>query len=114
MPETSAFENELAIEKLKNRISQAVDQIPGEMIKAGDRTFRYEIHKLINSIWNKEELPGDLKESIIVTIYKKCDKQFCSNYRDISLLSNTFKKNIQNFALKVNPICRRNYWGSSM
>jgi hypothetical protein len=27
------------------------------MIKAGRATIRSEIHKLINSIWNKEELP---------------------------------------------------------
>jgi len=33
-----------------------------------------EIHKRINSIWNKEELPEELKESIIVLIYKKGDK----------------------------------------
>jgi len=28
-------------------------------------------HKIINSIWNKEELPEQWKESIIVPIYKK-------------------------------------------
>jgi uncharacterized protein YfaP (DUF2135 family) len=33
-----------------------------------------EIHKLIISIWNKEELPEERKESIIVPIYKKGDK----------------------------------------
>jgi hypothetical protein len=49
VPEPSAFEFELAIEKLKSRITPAVDQIPGVLIKAGGRTFRYEIHKLINS-----------------------------------------------------------------
>jgi hypothetical protein len=32
------------------------------------------IHKLINSIWNKEELPDQCKESIIVPIHKKGDK----------------------------------------
>jgi hypothetical protein len=29
---------------------------------------------IINSIWNKEELPDQWKESIIVQIYKKGDK----------------------------------------
>jgi hypothetical protein len=31
----------------------------------------YAIHKLINSIWNKEELPDQWKETIIIPI-KKC------------------------------------------
>jgi hypothetical protein len=36
--------------------------------------LHYEIHKLICSIWNKEELSEQWKESIIVPIYKKGDK----------------------------------------
>ena len=44
-------------------------------IKAGGRTIHSEIHKLINSIWNEEELPEVLKESIIVPMYKEGDKK---------------------------------------
>jgi hypothetical protein len=47
----------MAIEKLKRPKSPGIDQIPAELITAGGRTIRSEIHKLINSIWNKEELP---------------------------------------------------------
>jgi len=42
-------------------------------------------------MWNKEELPEDWKESIIVPIYKKGDKTDCSNYRGLSLLPTTYK-----------------------
>ena len=42
------------------------------------------IHKLIIAIWNKEELPGERKESIILPIHKKRDKTDCNNYRGIS------------------------------
>ena len=49
------------------------------------------IHKLINSICNKEELPEELKELITVPIYKQGDKRDCSNYRGISLLPTTYK-----------------------
>ena len=35
VPEPSAFEVELAIEKLKNHKSPGFDQIPAEMVKAG-------------------------------------------------------------------------------
>jgi hypothetical protein len=54
-------------------------------------TLRSEIHKLINCIWNKEELPEQWKESIIVPSYKKGDKMDSSNYRGISLLSTSYK-----------------------
>jgi len=84
VPQPSAFEVELAIEKLRSKKSPGIDQIPADLIKEGGRTIRSEIHKLIISIWNKEELPKKWKESVIVPIYKKGDKTVCSNYRGIS------------------------------
>ena len=41
---------------------------------------------LIISIWKKEDLPEEWKESIIVSVYKKGDKTDCTNYRGISIL----------------------------
>jgi hypothetical protein len=40
---------------------------------------------------NKEELPEEWKESIVVPICKKGDKTDCSNYRRISLVLTTYK-----------------------
>ena len=91
VPEPSIFEVELAIEKLKNHKSQGTDQIPAELIKAGGSINRREIYKLIISIRNKERMPEEWKESIIVPIYKKGDKTDCNNYRGISLLTTTYK-----------------------
>jgi hypothetical protein len=45
--------------------SPDIDEIITELIKAGGRTIRSETHKLINLIWNKEELPEPWKESVI-------------------------------------------------
>jgi hypothetical protein len=42
--------------------------------QAVGETLRFEIHKLINSVWNKEEMPDQWKESNIVPIYKTGDK----------------------------------------
>jgi len=50
VPEPSASEVELAIEKLKSHTSPGTDQIPADMFKAGGKTIRCEIHKLIISI----------------------------------------------------------------
>jgi hypothetical protein len=37
------------------------------------------IHKIINFVWNKEELPDQWKESIILPVHKKGDKTDCNN-----------------------------------
>jgi hypothetical protein len=65
--------------------------IPAELIQAGGEILLSEIHKLINSVWNKEELPNQWKESIIVPIHKKGDKTDCNNYRGISLVLTSYK-----------------------
>ena len=83
-------EVQLAIDRIKSHKSPDIDQIPAELIKVGDRTICLEIHELITSIW-KEKLPEEWKESIIVPIRKKGGKTDCNNYRDISLLSTTYK-----------------------
>jgi len=51
------------------------------LIKVGGRTIHFEIHKLINSILNKEKLPQQWKEFIIVPICTKGDKTDRSNYQ---------------------------------
>jgi hypothetical protein len=82
---------ELAIEKLKTHKSLVNGQIPAELIKAGGRIIRFEIHKFDISIWNKEGVPEEWKESIVVPIYKKGDKTYCNNYWGISHLPTTYK-----------------------
>jgi hypothetical protein len=61
------------------------------------------IHKLINSIWNKEELPDQWKESIIVPIHRKGDKTNCNNYHGISLLSTSYKILSNILLSRLNP-----------
>ena len=85
--EPSASEFQLAIEKIKSHKSPGIDQITVELTKP----IRCEDRKLIISIWNKEELPEEWKESIMVPIYKKGDKTYYCNYRGISLLPTTYK-----------------------
>jgi hypothetical protein len=48
-----------------NHKSPGSDQISAELIQAGGETLLSEICKLINSVWNKKELP------IIVPVHKR-------------------------------------------
>jgi hypothetical protein len=54
VPEPSAFEDQLVLEKLNIPKTPGIDQIPAELFTAGGGTISSEIHKLIYSIWNKE------------------------------------------------------------
>jgi hypothetical protein len=91
VPYPSPLEVEIAVATLKRYKSLDCDQIPAELIQGESETLWPDIHKLINSIWNKEELPDQWKESVIVPVYKKVDKTDFSNYHGISLLSNSYK-----------------------
>jgi hypothetical protein len=100
---------------IKRHKSAGTDQIPVELIKAGGRNICSAIHKRINFIWNKEELPEEWKESIIVL--------YLSSGRAIKVTVGTigtyhFANYVQNFiqhpALRFNSMCRGNYWGSSV
>jgi hypothetical protein len=91
VPKSSALEVELVIEKLKSHKSPGIDQIPAELIKAGGRTIRCAIHKLIIAIWNKEELPEEWRDPVTVPIHKKGDETDCNNYRGIAHLPTTYK-----------------------
>jgi hypothetical protein len=70
----SHLEVEIAIAKLKKYKSPGSDQIQAELIQAEGEILLSVIHKLINSVWYKEELPDQWKESIIVSLYKRGDK----------------------------------------
>jgi hypothetical protein len=67
------------------------DQILAEVIQAVGETLLPEIQKLINFIWNKDRLPEQWEECVIMPNYKDDDKTIYSNYHGISLLATLYK-----------------------
>jgi hypothetical protein len=63
---------------LKKYKSPGSDEIPAELI-----------HKLVNSVWNKEELP-DSGRSLLLYQFTKKVTNLTNNYRGISLLSTSY------------------------
>ena len=59
--------------------ASGTDQIPAELIKRGGEPLLHKIHSLVCMIWEREAIPHQCKESIIVPILKKEDKTECSN-----------------------------------
>jgi hypothetical protein len=68
VPEPSAVEAEIAVETLKRYKFPGTDQNLAELIRTGGETLHSVIYKPIHSIWNKEKLPQQWKESIIIQI----------------------------------------------
>jgi hypothetical protein len=73
VPGPSHIEVDISIAKLKNYTSPGSDQILAELIQVGGEMLVSGIHKIINSIWNKEG-----------------HKTECNNYCEISLLPNSY------------------------
>ncbi|KAJ4427625.1 hypothetical protein ANN_25273 [Periplaneta americana] len=77
--------------RLEGNMFSGIDQIPAELIQEGGSALSNEIYKLVLAIWEKEIVPEQWKESIIVPIFKMGDKTNCSNFRGISLLLTSYK-----------------------
>jgi hypothetical protein len=63
IPGPSCLEAEIAIAGLKKYKSPGNDEILAELIQAGGEILLSAFHKLINSVWNKDKLPDQWKES---------------------------------------------------
>eukprot|EP00106_Octopus_bimaculoides_P016855 XP_014784297.1 PREDICTED: uncharacterized protein LOC106879306 [Octopus bimaculoides] len=75
-----------AFNQVKPNKAPGPDNIPFEL-KAGRPALHARLFMLILQIWEKKQIPQDLKDAVIVTIFKKGDRSLCGNYRGISLLS---------------------------
>jgi hypothetical protein len=85
----------MKVVKYKSPGSERIQTV-GEILRSG-------IHKIFNSVRNKEELPDQWKESIIIPVHKKDEKIDCSNYRGIQLLSISYKILSNNILSRLSP-----------
>jgi hypothetical protein len=112
VPGPSHLEVEISIAKLKKYNPPGSDQIQAELYQAGGDTLVSEIHKLVTSIWNKEELPDLWKESIIVLIHKTGKKLAVIINRGISLLSPTCRILLKILLSRMSPYTDGNFFGT--
>jgi len=69
--EISYTEIEKAVKQMRNNKAPGPSGITAEMIKALDEVGVNWLHTILNEFPRDERIPGDLKESEIVTIYKQ-------------------------------------------
>jgi hypothetical protein len=71
--------------------SPGTNHSPAELIKAGGEILRSVIHKLIYSVWKKQELQQQWKDSISVPVHKRRDKNVRNDFRGVWILSTAIK-----------------------
>jgi hypothetical protein len=74
-------EVEEAAKHHRNKRALGEDQMTAELLKYGGPDLIRYLHRLINEIWEREEMPEEWKTGLICLIFKKGYKLNCSNYR---------------------------------
>jgi hypothetical protein len=94
---------EKAIRNLKINKVAGTDGIHSELIKYGGYKLLNRIDELVRQIWEEERIPAEWKETLIVPIQKRGDREKCENYRGIAL-GNAAYKILSNIILeKIKP-----------
>uniref|UniRef100_A0A2S2N6G4 Retrovirus-related Pol polyprotein LINE-1 n=2 Tax=Schizaphis graminum TaxID=13262 RepID=A0A2S2N6G4_SCHGA len=93
----------MGLDMLKNGKAPGDDEIVAECLKKGGQGLLNQLHKLMNTIWEQEEIPEAWRISIICPIHKKGDIMECENYRGISLLNTSYKLLSNILLTRINP-----------
>ncbi|ROT60751.1 hypothetical protein C7M84_021675 [Penaeus vannamei] len=116
LPELEELDSEPTIEELSKALDSLSagkapgnDGIPAEVLKCCKETLINELHEILCLCWREGEVPQDMRDANIITLYKnKGERSDCNNYRGISLLSITGKarvvlKRLQVIAERIYP-----------
>ena len=82
----SALEIEYVMKSLRNRKASGSDGIAGELIKYGGNGMIM-LKELFQLIWDSEYIPERWGEGMIISLFKKGDREDPGNYRGITLLN---------------------------
>ena len=80
-----------AIRNLKNNKAAGTDGIHLELIKYIGNKLLNRKHKLVRQILEEQRISEKWKETTIVPIYKRGDRDRCENYRGIALGNAAYK-----------------------
>ena len=95
-----------ALDQLSFGKAPANDGIPVEVIKCAIRTLL----KILCQCWRDGEVPQDMRDANIVTLYKnKGDRSDCNNYRGISLRTIVGKLFAKVVVMKLHALVERIY-----
>jgi hypothetical protein len=79
-----------SVDKYESHAFLGINRILSQLMEAGCETLHSEIHKLMDSVWSKEELCQLWKECVI-SVYRMSVTADCINYQGTVLFSTTYK-----------------------
>ena len=94
---------EIAVASLKKGKSAGIDNIQAELVQAGEETLIDILTEICNRIWRTGEWPTPWTQSLIISLPKKGNLQFCQNYRTISFISHSSKVMLKVILNKLKP-----------
>ena len=118
LPKLEELDREPTIDKLSKVLdflasgkAPGKDSIPPEVLKCCKETLITKQHEILCLCWSEGEVPQDMRDANVMTLYKnKGDRSDSNNYRGISLLSIAGKvfacvvlKRLQTLAEQVYP-----------
>ena len=83
----SLVEFEKTMKRMPPGKSPGPDNIPYELIQHGGLQLKSRHFSLILKTWENQQVPKDLKDAVVITIFKKGDRKAWGKCRGISLLS---------------------------
>jgi hypothetical protein len=82
-----------AMRNFRNKKAAKTDGVHQELINYRGNKLLERIYELVRQIYEEERVPEELKEIIIVPVYRKGDRDRCENYGGIEIR----KCSLQNF-----------------
>ena len=73
-------EVEAAVQSLEKGKSAGVDNIPAELVQAGEEDVITTLATICNKIWQTGEWPTPRTQSLVITLPKKGNLEQCQNY----------------------------------
>ena len=105
----SPQEIQLAVKELKKGKACGVDGVINEILKYGGSQMEEAIWKLVQIMFELEQIPRDWAKGIIFPIYKDGDERVPDNYRGITLLSVVGKLYSTVITKRVSEWCEDNH-----
>ena len=99
-----------AIDQIAPGKAPGSDEIPPDLIKQCKTVLLKPIYDILCCCWTEGEVPQDMRDTKIVTLYKnKGERSDCNNYRGISLLSIVGKVYARVLLVRLQALAERVY-----